>query len=115
VRETSERSDDLSTWNRRREEELKFGGSLRVVSWVKDLGEYIADDTHIVLTRAQYESLDGYESIGEPTAPSVGRAYRTHNRGHRKPVPVGLVVFVEPDPEPGYVLRVGRVPLFLEE
>lgn len=88
------------------------------VTWMKDIrGEVLMDDTHIVLTREQYESLAGYESIGQPTSPSVGRVYRTNNQGHRKPVPVGLVVTVEPDPEgrEGWVLRHGRVPLFLDE
>lgn len=86
-----------------------------MTSWIRDLGDVLYDDTHIVLTRFQYELLDGYESIGEPTSPSVGRCFRTNNQGHTRPVPVGLVVFVEDDPTPGYVLRRGRVPLFLDE
>ena len=75
------------------------------VSWMKDLGNVLMDDTHIVFTRLQFESLGVYDSIGQPTSPSVGRAYRT--RG-------GLVVEVEQDDRPGFVLRRGRVPLFVE-
>jgi hypothetical protein len=83
--------------------------------WLKDYGELVYDETHILITREQYERLDGYETIGEATSPSVGRIYRTNNQRHTKPVPVGLVVIVEPDPKPGWVRRVGRVPLFVEE
>lgn len=73
--------------------------------WLKDVGEVLMDDTHVVLTHEQFESVNQYDSIGQPTNPSIGRVFRT--RG-------GLFVTVEPDPEPGYVRRVGRVPLFLD-
>lgn len=86
-----------------------------MASWLRELGDVVYDDTHVLLTRRQYEGLDGYESIGQPTNPSVGRAFRTNARGGTRPAPVGLVVFVEEDPEPGYVLRRGRVPLFVDE
>lgn len=76
-----------------------------MTSWMRDLGEVLKDDTHILLTRAQFEDLDEYQSIGQPTGPSVGRAYRTAG---------GLAVEVEPDPDPNFVLRRGRVPLFLD-
>lgn len=88
-----------------------------MISWLKDLGDVVYDDSHIVLTHEQFDRLDGYENIGQPTSPSVGRVFRTGNRGHRKDADghamPGLVVIVEADPEPGYVLRRGLVPLFL--
>lgn len=89
-----------------------------MISWLKDLGPHLKDETHIVLTREQFDALAGYESIGQPTSPSVGRVYRTGNQGHRKDreghAMPGLVVEVEPDPRPGWVIRRGRVPLFID-
>ena len=88
-----------------------------MISWLKDLGEVLYDDEHVVLTREQYDRLDAYESIMEPTGPSAGRAYRTHShlgRNDSRSEIIGLVVFVEPDPEPGFVVRHGRIPLFLD-
>ena len=77
------------------------------ISWMHELGPILKDDTHIVLPREQFERITLYNSIGQPTSPSIGRVFRTKG---------GLVVEVEPDDQgrPDYVLRHGRVPLFLD-
>lgn len=87
-------------------------------SWLKDIGDVLYDDTHILLTRQQYDSLDCYNNIRQPTNPSVGRIFRCGSRPYPGQPDTGIdgqVVIVEEDPEPGYVLRRGRLPLFIEQ
>lgn len=76
-----------------------------MISWIKELKVYEKDKTHCLITRRDFERINTYNSIGQPTNPSVGRVFKTVG---------GLVVEVETDPEPGYVLRIGRLPLFID-
>ncbi len=85
------------------------------VDWLREVEDKIEfDDTHALLDRATYESLGAYESIGQPTNPSVGRIFRTHNAAYRQTGQTGWVVVVEEDPTPGYVLRRGRIALVID-
>lgn len=88
-----------------------------MVRYVKNIrGPMLWDKTHIVLTREQYEEIALYEDgYPFPTGLTVGRCFRRGVKATpRRPGRDGLLYFVEPDPEPGYVLQVGRVPLFLD-
>lgn len=88
-------------------------------TWIKDIGEHLVDDENIVMSRDAYRRLDAYDGISQATNPSIGRVYRLGDNC-RECRTLGdptehphLVVFVEQDEDPSYVLRRGRVPLFL--
>jgi hypothetical protein len=70
-----------------------------VTSWLHQLGEIERSGSEIVLTKEQWDALDEYDSLGQPTNPSVGRCFRTKG---------GAFCWVEADPahpDGSYVLR----------
>jgi hypothetical protein len=64
------------------------------------------DDTHALLTQAVWDRLDQYDSLGQPTSPSVGRQWKTRGGMYCE-------VLADPDDPQHYVLRAARIPLIV--
>jgi hypothetical protein len=50
-----------------------------LTSWLKDLGEVQRDGSNVLLTQEQWDSLDEYGSLLQPTNPGPGRCWRTQD------------------------------------
>lgn len=61
-----------------------------MTNWLRELGPVERDGSNILLTREQWERLTEYDSIAQPTSPSVGRCWRTKG---------GHFCWVVPDPK----------------